>query len=419
MRPSKYRKYPSELKNEIKRTGNIYMFPKQNIPRTTAQYWQQRKASRNSIPIDKFYQEQINHLRAELHKECRLRKLVEIARALCPNGFNKEKVIQKSTKQRIISEIKICQKFCKTNYCLKLIGLSRATYYRWLSDIKVCELKNGICEKRTASQLTNLEINKMYELVVAKKYSHMSIQPLHFYAQKIGVLFCSVQTWYKYINYFDWKRARKKKEKIIYKTGIRANKPNELWHIDVTEFKLPFGITIYIQAVIDNFSRYILSWSFSIKADGLNTALNIAKAREKALELGLTNKTTIMMDGGGENNNDIVDQIIYKRNLQRLIAKVDIHYSNSIIEALFRSLKHNFLFHQLPKTPRALKRKVNFYFNQHNDVIPHNAHKGATPREKILNQWSIKNEIFLKTKRQEALQKRRSLPVRKTCRQCF
>lgn len=418
MRPYKYRKYSLELKNEIKRTGNIYLFPKQNIPRSTAQYWKRTQSFQNPIPIHKFYKEQINHLKAELHKEKCIRKLVEVAKSLCPNGFKKEKVKYKFIKQRIIYEIKICQKFCNTNYCLNIIGLSRSTYYRWLSDIKVCHLKNGICNKRVASQLTNLEINKMHELVVEKKYAHMSIQSLHFYAQKLGLLFCSVQTWYKYVNYFDWKRVRKKKEKIIYKIGIRASKPNELWHIDVTEVKLPFGIKIYIQAVIDNFSRYILSWSFSTQADGLNTALNIAYAKENALKLGLSNKTNIMTDGGRENNNDIVDQIIYVRKIQKLIAKVDIHYSNSIVEVLFRSLKHNFLFHQLPKNPLSLKRKVNFYFNQHNNVIPHNAHKGATPREKILGQWTKENEEFLKRKRQEALQKRRSFPVQKVCSQC-
>jgi putative transposase len=41
--------------------------------------------------------------------------------------------------------------------------------------------------------------------------------------------------------------------------GIRADAPNELWHIDVTIIKLIDGTKAYLHAVIDNFSRRILA----------------------------------------------------------------------------------------------------------------------------------------------------------------
>ena len=44
------------------------------------------------------------------------------------------------------------------------------------------------------------------------------------------------------------------------KDGIRATKPNESRHIDVTVIKLLDGTRTYLHAVIDNFSRRILAW---------------------------------------------------------------------------------------------------------------------------------------------------------------
>lgn len=38
-----YRRYPNEIKEEIARSGNIYLFPELKIPRTTAQYWTRKK----------------------------------------------------------------------------------------------------------------------------------------------------------------------------------------------------------------------------------------------------------------------------------------------------------------------------------------------------------------------------------------
>jgi hypothetical protein len=36
--------------------------------------------------------------------------------------------------------------------------------------------------------------------------------------------------------------------------GVRATKPNQLWHIDVTLIRLLDGTRAYLHAVIDNFS---------------------------------------------------------------------------------------------------------------------------------------------------------------------
>jgi len=43
------------------------------------------------------------------------------------------------------------------------------------------------------------------------------------------------------------------------KIGIRATHPNEYWHIDVTVIRLLDDTKCYLHAVIDNFSRRILS----------------------------------------------------------------------------------------------------------------------------------------------------------------
>ena len=77
------------------------------------------------------------------------------------------------------------------------------------------------------------------------------------------------------------------------------------------------------------------------------------------------------MDSGTENKNKLVEMIFIGNNIKQVFAKVDIKYSNSMVEAFFRSIKNNYLYKKVIKTHEDFKRATKFYINQHNDVIPH------------------------------------------------
>ena len=120
------------------------------------------------------------------------------------------------------------------------------------------------------------------------------------------------------------------------KVGIRAACPNEIWHVDITVIRLLNGSRVYLQAVIDNFSRRILAWKVSGTFDPTATAGLLIDA-SKGL---LGEKPTLLTDGGGENHNSAVDELIDSGLLTRLLAMTEITYSNSMIESWWRALKH-------------------------------------------------------------------------------
>ena len=125
-----------------------------------------------------------------------------------------------------------------------MIGLSKATYYRWLSEFNSNAL--GVVPTRLQlNQLTSKEIYKMRCFLTSRKYMHYPIHGLFYHALRNDDIICSKQTWYKYAKLFNIKRWNKlPKYKIKYEEGIRASKINEIWHIDVTQFKIN-GKTYY------------------------------------------------------------------------------------------------------------------------------------------------------------------------------
>ncbi len=79
-----------------------------------------------------------------------------------------------------------------------------------------------------------------------------------------------------------------------------------------------------------------------------------------------------------------VDALITSGILRRLLARTELQFSNSMIEAWWRSLKHQWLFlHALDSVP-TVRRLVAFYVDEHNHVLPHSAFRGQTPDEMYL-----------------------------------
>jgi hypothetical protein len=67
--------------------------------------------------------------------------------------------------------------------------------------------------------------------------------------------------------------------------------------------------------------------------------------------------------------------------LRRLLALTEPKFSNSTIEAWWRSLKHQWLFLHSLDSVATVHRLVAFYVDAHNRVLPHSAFRGQTPDE--------------------------------------
>ena len=92
-------------------------------------------------------------------------------------------------------------------------------------------------------------------------------------------------------------------------------------------------------------------------------------------------KPTLLVDGGVENFNSAVDELVDSGLLQRLLAQTDISFSNSLIESWWRALKHQWLFLNTLDTVSRLEKLVAFYVTEHNSRLPHSAFRGQTPDE--------------------------------------
>jgi len=139
------------------------------------------------------------------------------------------------------------------------------------------------------------------------------------------------------------------------------------------------GTRAYLHAVIDNFSRRILAWRVADTfAPGNSVAVLLEASR------GATRSASapvVLADAGVENVNAQVDALIATGIFRRLLAFTELKFSNSMIEAWWRSLKHQWLFLHSLDSVTTVRRLVTFYVDEHNRVLPHSAFGGQTPDE--------------------------------------
>ncbi|MBW1883255.1 MAG: transposase [Deltaproteobacteria bacterium] len=76
-----------------------------------------------------------------------------------------------------------------------------------------------------------------------------------------------------------------------------------------------------------------------------------------------------------------VDEELDGSSFERVLAQIDVTYSNSMIEAFWRSMKHSWLYLHALERESQLRRLIAFYVKAHNEVMPHSAFNGQTPDE--------------------------------------
>ena len=129
------------------------------------------------------------------------------------------------------------------------------------------------------------------------------------------------------------------------------------------------GNRTYLHAVIDNFSRRILAWKVSASFLLSVTAELLQRAASNLADVG----PTVLVDGGVENFNYAVDELVDSGPLKRFLARTEITFSNSLIESWWRVLKHPWLYLNRLDAVSAVENLVAFYVNEHHCSLPHSA----------------------------------------------
>lgn len=159
--------------------------------------------------------------------------------------------------------------------------------------------------------------------------------------------------------------------------GVHIVEPNQVWSSDITYIPLQRGF-VYLVAVMDWFSRYVLSWEVSVTMD-VHFCLS---ALERALLRGTPE--IFNTDQGSQFTSRQFTGILLNGGVRISMDGKGRAFDNIFIERLWRSVKYeNVYIHDYRDVPECTEG-LSDYFQLHNDRKPHQALGYKTPQEVYL-----------------------------------
>ena len=259
------------------------------------------------------------------------------------------------------------------------MGISCSKLYYWIEKKKCQNSIFQLCQSRHPNQLLPGEVDVIKKYLLDERFINWSSLSMYYQALRDKKVFMGIGTWYKYANRLGIKKKffRISRKKVI---GIRALRPLQILHMDVTIFKPLDNTKVYIYFIVDNFSRAILNWKASIE---YSSSIAMTVLKESISKHGIRPDSKLITDGGPENHGEVSKFVSSRENLKQLIAQKDIIQSNSMVEAVNKHMKYYYLFKNELKdfedTVTYLLSSVPDYNNK-----PHGRLYGLTPNE-VLN----------------------------------
>lgn len=156
--------------------------------------------------------------------------------------------------------------------------------------------------------------------------------------------------------------------------GVEITHPNQVWSTDITYVPMANGF-MYLTAVIDWYSRYVLSWQLSNTLD----ASFCIEALQQALQSG--RPEIFNTDQGSQFTADAFTSILEAAEVRISMDGKGRALDNIFVERLWRTVKYEDIYLHHYETVPQLYVGLGNYFHFYNQERPHQSLAGRSPAE--------------------------------------
>jgi putative transposase len=155
--------------------------------------------------------------------------------------------------------------------------------------------------------------------------------------------------------------------------GISVKRPNHVWSIDLTYIRLQDGF-VYLTAIIDWYSRKILSWDLSLTLDKSSGIEVLQRALRRYGPPEIFNS-----DQGVQYTSPRFVQPLKDAGVKISMDGKGRALDNVIIERFWRTIKYDEVYLNDYSSPADARRRIGEYIEMYNSRRPHDSLGGITP----------------------------------------
>lgn len=161
---------------------------------------------------------------------------------------------------------------------------------------------------------------------------------------------------------------------------LAVTRPNQVWATDLTYIPMAHGF-VYLVAIVDWFSRRVLSWRLSIT---LETDFCIEALEEALTRFG---KPEIFnTDQGSQFTSEAFTGVLLREKIAISMDGKGAWRDNVFVERLWRSVKYEEVYLHAYNSVREARASIGRYLNFYNGGRPHSSLGRRTPDQLYFNQ---------------------------------
>jgi putative transposase len=157
--------------------------------------------------------------------------------------------------------------------------------------------------------------------------------------------------------------------------GLDINRSNQVWCSDITYVRMPGGF-VYLTAVMDWYSRKVLSWEVSVTMDDAFCV----DALERAIRL-YGRPAIFNTDQGSQFTGKAFTDVLKANGITISMDGKGRAVDNIMVERLWRSVKYEEIYLKEYASVLELIKSLRVYFDYYNNERTHSTFGGRTPAE--------------------------------------
>lgn len=291
---------------------------------------------------------------------------------------------------------------------LEELDVPSSSFYRWYEKYQQEGLDGLKNIKPQQQQFWNKIPQGVREQIVELAITHPDKSPRQIawlFVDEMGY-FVSESSVYRILKSFDLVKSLvfqmvSAKDKFEHPT----QRVNEMWQTDFTQFKVLDWGWYYLSTVLDDHSRYIISWKLSptMNAEDVKDTLDIAVEKTGVAQVKVQHRPRLLSDNGSAYISKALAEYLSDKKMEHVRGAPYHPMTQGKIERWHRSLK-NIIKLQHYYTPSQLRAAIAEFIEYYNNHRYHESLDNLTPVDVYFGRAQE-----VKTKREDIKQKTMAL----------
>ena len=292
---------------------------------------------------------------------------------------------------------------------LKELGINRSTFYQWYKRYLQSGYEGlsnqGGSKRGYWNQVPEKERHQVVEMALQRP--ELSCRELAWHIVDQEGWFISESTVYRILKSRGLittpaYRLMEAAERYVNPTTA----VNQLWQTDFTYFKIKGWGWYYLSTVLDDYSRFILSWQLCSSMQATDAEVSLKQALQVA-SLSQEQRPRVLTDNGSAYVSKYLKQYFHSQDIEHIRSAPYHPMTQGKIERYHRSMK-NLLLLEHYYLPQELEQRIEEWVQYYNYQRYHESLDNCTPAQVYFNKREEKLKQREKIKQRSLNQRRKN-----------